>query len=604
MDKWVFIIVLLVRCLSDGFSQGRTIGAGSNYRGVRVLASDSYAYYSDSLYVAAPIHTIDGHGMDGRLAEAARLLSQASLGYDLKMIHQVADMGIEAWIEDQFEKESPDFIQLTREAYDAEVAYMLGVGGVDSSELPDDIYFYHFLYAWWQYQAFNAHDVLRQRVAEALSEIFVVSYFNDRLSSRGLGLAYYYNLLLKNAFGNFYDLLRDITYSPAMGMYLSHFQNPRTIPEENQHPDENYAREIMQLFTIGLYELNPDGTRKKDAQGRDIPTYDNDDISELAKVFTGLGASAIIDNPYVDTPSWDIWWGWVDFTQPMRMYEDWHEPGEKRLFGGKVVIPAGQTGNEDIAMALRALVDHPNVGPFIARRLIQRLVKSNPTPEYIRDVAAVFDDNGHGVRGDMKAVIRAILLHPEARECQWIEHPSAGKLREPLLRYVHVVRALPKDHPYDLYWNVGYTYGTEVGQNMFGAPSVFNFYKPDFVPNGVLQERGLFGPEYEIHHTQSSIEWINRVFIWTHWESLMWDWTPIEASTTADFYKLYGLARMGEPFINYCDLVFARGMMSDQTRQLIRDAFRTLQTTTSYKEDRVRLALFLTLISPDFTVLK
>ncbi len=578
------------------------IGAGHS-DGVKVYSSSDLHERYPGKFIAKAENTINGNGLDAALMEASRFLMQSTLGYDMKIIHELADKGIEAWLDEQLEKPAPDFIALTREAFDLSNLFELNVAGKDSSEISTRPRWTHFEYAWWQYNAFNEEDMIRERIAEALSEIFVISYQNGRLVGRGMALAGYYNILLKNAFGNYLDLLRDITYSPAMGNYLSHFNNPKTDTAENQHPDENYAREIMQLFSIGLYELNPDGSRKKDANGDFIPTYTNKDISEFAKIFTGLGASDVIENMYRDTASFGMYWGFTDFTKPMKMYEEWHEPGEKHLLRG-VTVPEGQTGDEDIEMALQTLFNHPNVGPFIGKRLIQRLVKSNPSPKYIEDITNVFNDNGQGVRGDLKAVVRAILLHPEARDCEWMTDPTAGKMREPLMRYTHFARSLTKDQAYGNYWNVAYDYNIQVGQNMMGSPTVFNFYSPGFSPNGPLADAGLVGPEFEIHNTRSSVGYANYVFSWLFYDYIFYSWVNKDPDTKLELYELYPLAREAEPFINFMDVLYSYGNMSEKTRALLRELLEARKYASDYKEDRVQMGLYLMLISPDFIIEK
>lgn len=272
----------------------------------------------------------------------------------------------------------------------------------------------HRRWSWWQ-QVIDGPDPLRQRVALALSEIFVVSDNSDAVASNPVGAASYYDMLLGDAFGNYRDILLDVTLHPVMGAYLSHLRNDKSDPRSGRYPDENYAREIMQLLSIGLFQLKQDGTLLRDGRGKPIPTYDNDDITELAKIFTGLS---------FDGPDRNFGSGAEAWTRPMRMYEEHHEPGPKRLIRGRHV-PASQTGMQDISAAVDNLFRHPNVGPFIARRLIQRLVTSNPSPLYVQRAAAAFADDGHRVRGNMRAVISAILLDPEARA--W---PTAGELAE------------------------------------------------------------------------------------------------------------------------------------------------------------------------------
>jgi uncharacterized protein (DUF1800 family) len=387
-----------------------------------------------------------------------------------------------------------------------------------------------------------------------------------------------------------------------MGYYLSHLNNPREIPEENIHSDENYAREIMQLFTIGLYELNQDGSRKTDGQGNWIPTYDQADIKELAKVFTGLGVGGVMENEWVDEPYFGLDIYVADMTTPMIMYEEWHQPGTKTLVNG-YVIPAGQTGLKDINDAVHQLFLHPNVGPFIGKQLIQRLVTSNPTPGYISRVAAVFADNGQGERGDMGAVIKAILMDPEARTCSALEEDRFGKLREPFTRYTHFSKAIQMEQYYGRYWNVAYGFYQATNQMPLASRTVFNFFLPDFQPIGAIADNGLVGPEFQIHNSRTSIEFINRVNDWAVWGYVMDDWEAENPSVTYNIDELTPLARDPEVLINRLDVLFTHGMLSDRTRQIIKDAI-TPMISEDYRNDRTRLAMYLIMISPDYAIMK
>ncbi|MBT8191019.1 MAG: DUF1800 domain-containing protein, partial [Bacteroidia bacterium] len=432
------------------------------------------------------------------------------------------------------------------------------------------------------------------------------------------------------------DLLMEVTLSPAMGYYLSHVNNPRSIPEFNIHPDENYAREIMQLFSIGLYMLNQDGTRMKDSNGNDIPTYDNADIMELAKVFTGLGFAEL-------DPKMQVWWldeavfGEVDIYighkwLPLKMYQEWHEPGEKVILKD-LVIPAGQPGIQDIEMAVDYLFNHPNVGPFVSRLLIQRLIKSNPTPGYISRVAAVFNNNGQGVRGDMQAVIEAIIMDEEARSCDAQLDPGNGMLREPTLRHSHFSRAIPQKgirpvyqveiNNYDCegieyevdyeevtedirFWHNGNSNFELLRQNPLSSPTVFNFYLPDHQPVGEMTQLGLYGPEFKIHDSGSSVNYLNMVLIATFGEFNLYSYdfeNGIEY-IMPDFTSLEPVAAEElEALLNYYDIVFMHGEMSDQTRENLRTMIDTL---TLFGEPNIssRILMYFILGSPDFTILK
>lgn len=592
---WTFMVMLLGH---TALAQQKIVLGGGQSSGIKVTTSHDHRVPNwDSQ--ASGVKTIDGSGLNGPALEASRFLAQATLGSSLDEIHQVTEMGIEKWIDAQF-KQAPSYIlPETRSIFDTLLRIYLERGG-NPEEAPTEPYWNVFNYAWWE-QVLTGPDQLRQRVAFALSELLVIS-INSDLGSYGYGLAAYYDIFVKHAFNNYKDVLREVTLHPCMGFYLSHLDNPKTIEEENIHPDENYAREIMQLFTIGLYELNRNGTRKKDGRGNDIPTYDQDDIRELAKVFTGLGASAIKPNMYLEAPEFGIGIYLNDLTQPMKMYEDWHEPGAKTILGDHV-IPAGNTGMQDIDAALDIIFNHPNVGPFIARHFIQRLVTSNPSSGYIDRVASAFNNNGSGVRGDLKAVIKAVLLDQEARSCATINNPVSGMLREPLVRYTHFAQAMSLEQYYNRYWNIGYEYWDRTGQSPLAAPSVFNFFLPDFQPIGAIAAQGLVGPEFQIHNSKTSVGYINQVNNWAVWDNVLGTWEEGNPPAWLLLDKILPLARDPEVLINHLDMMFTHGQLSDRTRSIIKSAITPL-VWGDYRDDRVRLALYLMMISPDYAILK
>ncbi len=352
--------------------------------------------------------------------------------------------------------------------------------------------------AWWDI-AVHGNDQLRQRVAFALSEIMVISQFGPLINEPD-GLAAYYDILVKNAFGNFRTLLADVTLSPMMGKYLSYLGNAKADPNLGNHPDENYAREVMQLFTIGLYRLNRDGATINDSRGNPLPTYSQDDVREMARVFTGWSD----DNG-------GFFFGDGDEshharTSPMTTFSEYHDTGVKHILGQ--TFASGRTAEQDLAQALDMLFHHPNVGPFIGRRLIQRLVTSNPSPAYISRVAAAFNNNGHGVRGDMKAVIRAILLDPEALNGLENSAQTFGKVREPLLAISHLWRAYnaqnrrcerrgEDEHSPVYHYNCfHFEAATSFLQQNAAQESltVFNYFTPDDGPAD-LKTHGLVAPE-------------------------------------------------------------------------------------------------------------
>ncbi len=405
------------------------------------------------------------------IVEAFQLLNQSTFGATESEANTVIAMRQEAWIDDQMSK--PASLQLP---------HMQIVGqqqpNMDFQLQKDrvDIWFRNSL---------NGEDQLRQRVAFALSEIMVVSQLGA-LNNSPFALADYYDVLARNAFGNYRNLIEEVTLHPAMGVYLSMLGNEKPDAALNIRPDENYARELMQLFSIGLVELNNDGSQKLDPSGNPISTYTQEIIEGFAHIYTG----------------W-TWAGSPSFRQsrqtrlnqvvPMELWDDFHDTGSKMLLD-EFVQPAGQGGVSDLSAALDNVFNHPNVGPFIAIRLIQRLVTSNPSPAYVSRVASVFNNNGSGVRGDLGAVVKAILMDAEARQAAATE--QSGKIKEPLLRLTQLWRAygatsnsgrFPLDFVYFIF-----------GQGPLQATHVFNFFSPFYAPPGEIQDSGNVSPELQI----------------------------------------------------------------------------------------------------------
>ena len=595
MRNVLLFLLLGYACSSAAQTYGDYVGGGHD-QNITVTTSSDFQP-EGATEAAEGANTLKVAGLTGKLIDAGRFLAQASLGADRSTIDSVAKIGFEAWIDQQFAVPPTYIGPLVQEAYDTTFQRHLAAGR-DSTDFPESPRNEHFDYAWWQANMTN-DDLLRQRVAFALSEILVIS-LTSGLKHQGEGVASYYDMLLENAFGNYKDLLMDVTQHPCMGVYLTHLNNPKSDPAQLIRPDQNYAREMMQLFTIGLHELNLDGTRVKDSNGQDIPTYDNEDIAEFAKIFTGLGAGAAL--PLPDTiiePSFGMRVAQIDMTVPMAMYEAYHEPGPKHLLNG-FVVPAGQTGLEDIDMAIEHLFNHPNVGPFIGKQLIQRLVKSNPTPAYVARVAAAFNDNGSGVRGDLKAVIKAILLDEEARSCTWYNDPAQGKLKEPIIRYTHFARAVGGGSDNGFFWNYGADYNTRAGQHPMHAPSVFNFYWPDFQPAGPLGNQGYFGPEFQVHNSRTSIGFVNFVNSWVVGETLLTT-KEIPASKVLTHLEDIALhAEDTEVLLNELDILLTNGMLKEDTRQIITTIVDPLEDPF----DKVKLTIYLMVISADYNILK
>jgi uncharacterized protein (DUF1800 family) len=394
-------------------------------------------------------------------AEAALLLRQATFGPTTAAIDQLVAVGAARWVDAQLA--TPPSTQLA------------WLKSLPATATQDDR-----VEAWFR-NAIQGPDQLRQRVAFALSQIIVVSE-RSALATQPLALAAWYDLLARDAFGNYRDLLEDATLSPAMGVYLSMLGNQKPDPVRNIRPDENYAREAMQLFTIGLAQLNPDGSPRLDAQGVPLPTYDQPVVEGYAQVYTGwtFGGSADFFQPSFD---WE---------RPMQAFVAQHSSSAKTLLNG-ATLPANQSPEKDLDDALDTLSNHPNVGPFIGRQLIQRLVTSNPSGAYVERITRVFNDNGRGVRGDLGAVVRAILLDPEARGTA---SAGGGKLTEPLLYLTALWRAYDGRAANGRYYLPGIDYA--LGQGPLRAASVFNFYRPDFAPPGEMRDLKLVAPELEI----------------------------------------------------------------------------------------------------------
>ena len=522
--------------------------------------------------------------------EASRFLGQATLGADYALIQQVAALGFENWIDQQFAIPQSELLQYI---YDNNPDHTATSTGAVQREW--------FRYAYGN-MLVNGVDLLRQRVALALSEIVVVSTQKSALYSNSHGVADWYDMLLGHAFGNYRDLLQDVTLSPMMGNYLSHAGNRKTDTSVNRFPDENYAREIKQLFTIGLFYLNDDGSLLLDSNGEAIPTYDNSHITEFAKIFTGLG----YDHEGDPRVNWDIQFqdGWLNThtaVRPLVMDDAEHEQGAKTLLEG-YVVPAGQTGMKDVNDALDHLFNHQNIGPFVGRRLIQSLVKSNPSAAYIGRVTAVFNNNGFGVRGDMKGIIKAILLDDEARNLSYVTDPTNGKLREPFIRYTQFIRAFHFNNSINRFWDAGWHIDSELRQYAINSSSVFNFFSPDYAPAGPVSTAGLRGPEFQLLDSYTAISTIN------YWhakleQNYVID-TPIGTEQPAPDLS-YEETLVGDvnDLLDYLDVVLTSGTLSTAMRTILYTAVAGLAAEPSASaNDVVRLAIHLFMICPEYAI--
>lgn len=501
--------------------------------------------------------------------DAVRFLNMATFGASPREVKHLTGMTPRDWITEQFGLKASCHLPTLNQSLDN-----------NSRENRMEV--------WWRH-AVTAPDQLRQRVAFALSQIFVVSDSNGSIAQNGL--AAYYDILLDNAFGNFRDLLEDVTLSPVMGRYLSMLGNQKPNRAEGIRADENYAREIMQLFTIGLVKLNPNGTPIL-VDRKTVPTYSQADVEGLARVFTGWS--------WGDALYFDDWLG-NDWRIPMRAFRDYHDTREKKILDG-TIIPAGGTAYEDLTLALDTLFNHPNVGPFISRQLIQRLVTSNPSPAYVARVARKFADNGNGVRGDMKAVIRAILLDDEALGSIQA-NPDFGKLREPVLIMSHLWRAFKgdtvDDHYYYMRWD------NPLGQAPLSAPSVFNFFRPDFSPPGPLKKAGLVGPEFQLVNDAATTSLQNELFWRINYYRKDIEWA-YRNDILIDIAPLKTKAKDPEKLVNYLNLMLTGNRLPAAFRETLVSYLRTINKNTWDDNDvttrRAADALYLVMSSPYYLI--
>jgi uncharacterized protein (DUF1800 family) len=491
---------------------------------------------------------------------------------------------------------------------DSHWAYVIERKGLPGCDPCNSQFVNAVMESFWR-QAVLGPDQLRQRLTFALTEIFVVSTVNG-LATQKDAHASYLDMLSRNAFGNFRTLLEQVATHPAMGTYLSHRGNMKEDPTTGRLPDENFAREVMQLFTVGLWELNPDGSRRKDANGRDIPTYSQADVMGMAKVFTGWSwGNGDWSNGFIKpAPAYDIYAR--DWNHQMINYAQYHSGSAKNIIRG-VVIPAGTSGDQSLKIALDTLFNHPNVGPFIGSQLIKRFVTSNPSSAYISRVTSAFNNNGRGVRGDMKAVIKAVLLDPEARDASKVSDPLWGKLREPMIRYANFMRAfdVKADSGYYKIYNLEDPVSS-LGQNPLRAPSVFNWFTPTYAPSGEITNKGMVAPEFSITHETTTTGYANFIIgkaeQETNWykDNVASKYGPINHYLGADYSAELALAANPVALVDRLNLLLAAGRMSGATKQAIVDVVGTIPVTKNSGFNRVASAVALTLVSPDFIVQK
>ncbi|MFK8113358.1 MAG: DUF1800 family protein [Rubripirellula sp.] len=592
---------------------------------------------------------------------AAQFLSKATFGPTEESIEELAgrisQVGFRRacgeWIDDQFSLPASSHEQVARD--------MIAADGRTTTTQSVGIQNYRYQ-AWWHI-ALKGEDQLRQRVAWTLSQIFVISdsggaFNNDDARSVGggetsiadsLGMSDYYDMLAEHASGNYRDLLGDVTFHPNMGTYLSSWRNRKANIGAGRFPDENYAREIMQLFSIGLYELRQDGRQKLNEQNELIPTYDNEGIKELARLFTGFRS--------FHNTSTSFYTG-RNYGDPMQVHlqehdnnfnyaEDPNNPGQvdpnapnnKTLFGVTLApLPTPLTNaaaTAEVNEGLDVIANHPNVAPFISRLLIQRLVKSNPSRAYMRRVTRKFRDNGQGVRGDMKAVVKAILLDAEAIRGQRLVRRKAplrvdvvsrgtehSRLREPIQRVTSWIRAMrptsnyPKSDPNtgEPYMMLTTSIQGDIGQLPFRAPSVFNYYLPDYQPPGELTEYdpsrripagALFAPEFQVLNAVTANRLVNRFAVFARLRYVQYGMRVGTCRISFNLDEELELAKDNAnlpELLRRWDLLLCNGSMSEETKVSLSDAITSESTAASQNVSRLEELLSGVILSPDCAI--
>lgn len=514
----------------------------------------------------APVYEPEGPVTE---KSSARFLGQASMGATDDEIARVLENGYEAWLDDQMAigGNGSRYDWMLNQGYGSDTTLFTLLGSDQSL---------------W-YKLITSPDTLRQRVALALSEIFVINGLGITGAGdfRNFGVAAYMDMLETYAFGNFRTLLEEVTLSHQMGTFLS-MRGSKKGTASGQAPDENYAREILQLFSIGLYRLNANGSQVTGANGLPVETYSNDDIVGLARVFTGWDT-----NPAETVPG--TWRTRMVFNSAS------HEQQEKRFLG--LSVSAGTDGQTAMRMTLDHIANHENVGPFICRQLIQRLVTSNPSSFYIARVVAFFEDNGQGVRGDLGSVVKAILLDPEARRTN-LADPTVGKIREPILRFAQWARSFSASADPGQFDVADLSSPSEaLGQSPMRSASVFNFFRPGFVPpNTELGNAGMVAPELQTTSEVSVIGYVNFM-------------TNVIRSGLLGVRSSYlpELALVNDPsaLLNRVDLLLTAGQLSEATRTIVLNAISVLPVNDDEdRRVRVNTAILLVMISADYLVQK
>ena len=508
-------------------------------------------------------------------AEAARFLTQATYGPTVAEIARLRAIGYSEWLRQEFNKPATAARPYMEAVNDARLAD--GQSGVSHNNRLDR----------WFHTAATGSDQLRQRAAFALSQILVISDQNSTLGGEPIQVSEYWDILARNAFGNYRELLDEVTWNPSMGKYLSHFRNRKASADGLRQPDENYAREVMQLFTIGLIERNLDFTPILSG-GQPIPTYNQNVVTDYAKVFTGFNynnATTISNgtNTYLR----------------MTCIETEHDTTLKTVIGGST-IPAGQDCPSDVDDGLDLLFAHPNIAPFISRQLIQRFTSSSPSPAYIQRVAQKFLNNGFGERGDLSAVVRQVLMDPEARNAPTT---NSGKPREPMLKLTAMWRAWDAQMPAaDAYGNIpmGMTNPSGTfGQRPLGADTVFNFFEPDYQLPGAIANAGLYSPEFQTLNESTLTSASNSYYTYS-WNSYVGMSSPPSNRPLLNLAPLVALASDPTAMVAEVNKRMMYGSMSSNMQSVLRNMLIFMDGASA--TDKARTLVYVTALSPEYAV--
>jgi uncharacterized protein (DUF1800 family) len=591
----VLSIGLLLGACGGGGGGGGGGGAGGG-ESVSGAGSDPAAAPA-----AAPAAVVE---KPGTREQAARFLTQSTFGPTEADIDRVMALGYAAWIDEQLAKPAASH-RASWEAADAAIKIATPGSGAGQDQV---------LESFWK-QALTGEDALRQRLAYALSQIFVISMQDGTVGDNPRAVAAWLDMLGDKGLGNYRDLLEAVSRHPMMGVYLSHLRNQKADARTGRVPDENYAREVMQLFSIGLVELNADGTARSSA-GKPLETYGAADVAGLAKVFTGWSWAC---------PDWPdnscfFWASANDQSDPdcsfksMLGYPQYHSTEEKKFLGVTIAAQTQSDPQASLKAALDGIAAHPNVGPFIGRQLIQRLVTSNPSPQYVAAVSAAFNGSGAGSRGDMKAMLKAVLMHPEARRVS----ATDGKLREPVLKLSAFLRTFGfvSDSGAFRVGNTDST-GTALGQTPLRSPSVFNFYRPGYVPPGTeAATSGLALPEMQITHETTAAGYVNFMRDNIAQGVGQWNNTTSRRDLQADFSAELALAEQPAALVERLNAKLLYGGMPAELKAEIQGAVEkmtipVLNSAASNQKQvndalrgRVNAAIFLAVVSPEFQVQK